>query len=349
MKILLNIMQYDYGDKTRGYSFEYDSFYDSLVKMGHQVDIFDFLTLCQTSGRREMNQRLLSLVKKRKYDLVLTSLYTDEFSSDFLKELKRYCTNSIVWMNDDQWRWENLGKKVCFSFHHVITTDPDAVKKYHDIGYKNVILSQFACNINLFKKLSLKKDIDVSFVGQPNPWRRFVIEYLRKNGINVQCYGFGWPNGRLTVAGIVDIFNRSKINLNLSNSIKFDWQYLTSINLGWDRKISIIRNLYSIFGPQLNTLLSPKRSEQIKARIFEITGSGGFMMTYDVKHQDRYFNPDQDFVTYSNLGDLLNKTNYYLKHNVERERIADIGYKKTISKHTYEQRFKDILLQIKNK
>ena len=33
---------------------------------------------------------------------------------------------------------------------------------------------------------------------------------------------------------MIDIFNRSKINLNLSNSVKFDLKYLLDINLSWD-------------------------------------------------------------------------------------------------------------------
>lgn len=349
MKILLNIMKYDYGDKRRGPSFEYDNFFDSLKKMGHSVDVFDYLSLFQKHGREIMNQQLLDVINKHAYDMILTSLHVDEFSPDFLLKLKNNCKQSVVWMNDDQWRWESLGKRVCFSFHHVITTDPDAIAKYRTIGYRHALLSQFACNTNIFNKRPLKKDIDVSFVGLPNPWRKFVVSELKKNGINIQCYGYGWPNGRITVREMVSIFNRSKINLNISNSVQYDLKYLTTFNFTWDRNQSLVRNLYGICGPQLNTLLSPKKNDQIKARLFEVTGAGGFTLTYPVEHLETYFNIPKDMVVYANTSDLTQKIQYYLKYPNKRETIAQSGYRTTITKHTYRKRFETLFKQIKLK
>jgi spore maturation protein CgeB len=339
-------MKYDYGDKKRGFSYEYESFYNTLVQMGFDVDIFDYLTISGECGVSGMNHALLEKVTKSHYDMTITSLYTNEFSLDFLSKLKKSTSKSIVWMNDDHWRWNSLGKKLCFSFHNVITTDAEALPKYRSIGYNNAILSQFACNPMIFKKLKVRKDIDVSFVGQPNPWRKYIVGYLQYKGYPVKCYGFGWPNGRISTSEMVEIFNRSKICLNLSNSVQYDLNYLKSNKFAWDKNKSITRNVYEILGPQLNTILSPKRKEQIKARIFEITGSGSFALTYDVKHLSDYFNTSNEVSIYSNTLELVSKIQYFLKHDEERERVATSGYKRTSLEHTYRKRFDTIFAKL---
>jgi spore maturation protein CgeB len=342
MRILLNIMKYDYGKKARGYSYEYESFYRTLLSMGHNVDVFDFLTIAKELGVKAMHQLLLQKIKKSNYDLLFTSLYTNEFNIDFLNQLKNNACKSVVWMNDDQWRWNSLGRKICFCFHNVITTDFDAIRKYYKIGYKNVILSQFGFNNKIFKRKAINKNIDISFVGQPNPWRKYIVDFLKRKGYSVECFGFGWPNGRITTSKMVEVFNRSKINLNLSNSVQYDLDYLKHCNWTWKKNKSFVRNIYDIFGPQLNTLLSPKRHEQIKARIFEITASGGFALTYDVKHLSDYFNLTRDVSVYSNPKELLNKVRYFLKNEEDRERIAESGYYQSLLKHTYQRRFDSI-------
>jgi len=45
---------------------------------------------------------------------------------------------------------------------------------------------------------------------------------------------------------------------------------------------------------------------------------------------------------------LLEKIDYYLTHETEREEIAYNGYKEVLSKHTYEHRAKEILNVVKN-
>jgi len=330
MKILLNIMKFDYGDKKRGFSFEYENFYLTLLAMGHDVDVFDFLTISRAMGKERMNEALILQTCNTRYDMVMTSFFKDEFSPKFLGLLKKNCKLSIAWMNDDEWRWHTLGKKICHYFHYTITTDPEAKKKYNSIGYTGAILSQFACNTILSENICATQDIDVSFIGQPNPWRLYVAKYLQKRGTNLQCFGYGWPNGRITSKQMISIFNRSKINLNLSNSVQYDLNYLTNINFSWQKHKSIAENIYQIFGPQINTLLSPKKNEQIKARVFEITGSGGFALTYDVKYLSNYFNLSKEIQTYKSPDDLLKKINFFLKNNTMREKIAKMGYKRTI-------------------
>lgn len=350
MKILLNMMLYDYGNPKQGHSFEYEIFGSILRKVkGSEVELFDYQQTMKIYGQKKMNELLLVKCKEFKPDLIFTFLFESELFPETLGELKKYSKASITWMADDKWRWESIGKKYCQYFDYVITTDPEAISKYEGIGYRNAILSQWAIDPVIYRAKKVKKDIPVSFVGRDNAWRRFVIKELKRRGINVECYGFGWENGRVTQEQMIDIFNRSKINLNLSNSVKFDIKYFLDFNFIWNKDISFARNIYTIFGPQIHTIISKKRKEDIKSRFFEVTGSGGFLLSYDVEHLSDYFTIGKDLVVYEDIKDLSSKIFYYLGNDEKRENIALSGYKKTINSHTYINRFQEIFNKISEK
>lgn len=96
---------------------------------------------------------------------------------------------------------------------------------------------------------------------------------------------------------------------------------------------------YVFFHSKINlniTLRSIKSG--IPLRAFDIMGSQGFLLT---NYQDDFldcFIPDEDFVYYTDTGNLLDKIEYYLSHEKERLEICRNGYEKILSHHTYENR-----------
>lgn len=82
-------------------------------------------------------------------------------------------------------------------------------------------------------------------------------------------------------------------------------------------------------------------------RIFEIMGSGGFLLTNLQTDFFEFFEPGVDFAYYDSYEDLLRKTEYYLTHEEERQQIARNGYEKVKKYHTYRNRF-DTMLKIMN-
>lgn len=94
----------------------------------------------------------------------------------------------------------------------------------------------------------------------------------------------------------------------------------------------------------LNITLRSIRSG-IPLRAFDIMGSGAFLLTnYQEEFLD-FFVPEEDFVYYDGIEDLLNKTEYYLSHEKERCEIAKNGFQKIASQHTFENRA-DTMLEI---
>ena len=68
-------------------------------------------------------------------------------------------------------------------------------------------------------------------------------------------------------------------------------------------------------------------------------GCGGFLLTEYTEDIERYFIPDKEVVLYHSIEELLEKIEYYLHHDEEREMIRKAGQQRTLKEHTYEQRF----------
>lgn len=81
----------------------------------------------------------------------------------------------------------------------------------------------------------------------------------------------------------------------------------------------------------------------IPLRVFDIMGNGGFLVTNYQEEMLQYFEPDVDFVYYSDYGDLTEKVTYYLQHEEERGRIAENGCKKVRAEHTMQKRIEEML------
>lgn len=86
----------------------------------------------------------------------------------------------------------------------------------------------------------------------------------------------------------------------------------------------------------------PGRSRQIKARVFEVPGAGGFLMTENAERLDQFYRVGKEIVVYEGISDLVDKITYYLSHVEERDRIAMAGHVRTKVEHTYELRFQNL-------
>lgn len=78
-------------------------------------------------------------------------------------------------------------------------------------------------------------------------------------------------------------------------------------------------------------------------RIFDIMGSGGFLLTnYQADFLDCFI-PDEDYVYYESKEDMMRKISYYLSHEKERREIARNGLQKIAAAHTYVHRIQEML------
>lgn len=323
MKILLACMLHTYGDPAREYSYEYFNFYLSLKQMGHEVELFDYAGEIQALGKAEMNQKLLARIQEWQPTVTLFSLYTDQFEPAVVNKL-RDCTKTICFFHDDTWRVE-YSRYWARHFDFFTTPDVYGEVKYREIGLNNAIYFPFGCNEQIFTKVDVSKKYDVSFVGGWHPHREWLIKRLERSGINVKVVGHRWPEGEINQEGMVRLFNESRINLNLSNSASWDARYLATSPRGL-----------------LNRIRSPKSIEQLKARIFEVNGCGAFQLSYYVEGLERLYDIGNEIAIYLDPDDLLQKVKLYLANEALRSSIAEAGYVRTQSEHTFDSRFRHV-------
>src|SRR3954447_10936802 len=194
MRILYVAMRHDYGDPARGLSFEETNFRSALEGMGHDVTAYDFLAREAEIGRDAMNAELARLEVELAPDLVFFFLFKDEIAPE---TISRMSAPTVNWFADDHWRFDDFTSVYAPALDWSVTTDHDAVPRYRALGVENVVLSQWACNRYAYTKRTDELKHDVTFVGQPHGDRIEVVERLRGAGITVECWGHGWPAGRL--------------------------------------------------------------------------------------------------------------------------------------------------------
>jgi spore maturation protein CgeB len=365
LKIAYVALKHDYGLPERGLSFEHYNFFETLVRMGHDIVYFDFMTIMRDVGREAMNKRLFDVVKSERPDLMFAFLFTDELDPTVVRRISRRTgTVTLNWFADDHWRFETFSRRWAPNFNWVVTTASDAVPKYEAAGYRNAIKSQWACNHFLYRKLDAPPRYDVTFVGQPHGTRRETIDALRDAGLDVRVWGHGWESGRLSQEEMIRVFNESRINLNLSNAYRAPERPPTlreSISQRAQRSTSgrlAKRALKPFVQPLIRSAAVPVRSaedgssaaasvpDQIKGRNFEIPGCGGFLITGRADDLERYYDPGEEIACFDSTEGLIAKVFYYLEHDHERERVARRGYERTLGEHTYVHRFQDIFRRI---
>lgn len=87
----------------------------------------------------------------------------------------------------------------------------------------------------------------------------------------------------------------------------------------------------------------------IPLRVYDILGSGGFLLSNYQVDLARHFIPDEDYVYYENRSDLINKIDYYLQHEEERKTIAENAHNKISKEHTFDVRVEQIVEIVKSR
>lgn len=91
----------------------------------------------------------------------------------------------------------------------------------------------------------------------------------------------------------------------------------------------------------------PNIKSGIPLRAWDVLGCGGFLMTNYQAEIPLYFEEGKDLVCFDGVDDLREKTDYYLKHESERQQIARSGYEKVRAHHSYYNRLTQILDAVK--
>jgi spore maturation protein CgeB len=316
VKILGVFGRYAYGDPQRGDGYEYANFLPALAALGHDVELFDSFDRRGYVDFADLNQRLLDRVIAFRPDVIFCVLMNYEVWSETLDIVRAKSPAVVInWGTDDSWKFNQVSRFLIPHLDFHVTTDKGGAALAERAGFANVVRSQWAASSAQLREPVPSSDCayDVSFVGNLYGNRRAWIEGLRARGVKVTTFGHGSEGGVIAASDIPDVYRKSLISLNFSDS-----------------------------GIQLEGLRL-KRSRQIKARVFEVPGAGGLLLSQAADGLADYFRIGDEIDTFNRLDDLAGKISFYLANPDARDRLARAGHRRVVAEHTYDRRFRDLL------
>lgn len=244
-------------------------------------------------------QILIDTIRYDNFDIVMGQIWPDLINyrnhtlQTLLKEKK--IKSICVCMDDfmpERWKVNNEGQiNGPAGFGSAIdlyaTSDILSISRYSKLGL-NAAYLPFGCSKNM--KMNISKDIDISFIGSNYGIRGEYMRYLENKGLRVKVFGPGFINGHLNSTQVIEIYNRSKIVIGLSQ-------------VGYQ-----------------------KSNTNLKTRDFDVISTGSFYLSNSTSELNAFFTPGLHYVRFENKNDLYNKIIYYLKHSEQREKIALNGY-----------------------
>lgn len=316
MNILCALGRYAYGDPARGEGYEYVNFIPTLQRLGHQVSLFDSLDRNTYGDFAALNRALLQQVEAVRPDVVLCVLMQYEIWIETLRLIRKSGVRVVNWATDDSWKYEMFSKLIAPEFDLYVTTYPSVLSRYQEDEIRNVVLSQWAANAETLAPPLPARDCRyaVSFVGAAYGNRSAIIDSMKKEGIDVACFGHGWPAGPVDAKRIPEIMRQSCISLNFSE------------------------------GSQRG--LVEAGNHQIKARVFEVPGYGGCLLTEETPALEKYFHVGEEVLTFSHAGSLAMMIKTLLADPDHRDAVARRGFERVRTEHTYDRRFAQVLSEL---
>ena len=273
------------------------------------------------SGKRIMNENMLNTIKmhhaQKPFDVFFGYLSGRTVFPETIREINRMGIKTLNISLDDRLKFEGMQEPSGYSgqidiapeFSLCWTTTHEAVQKYQTAGARAIYLPPGA-NPDIFRPLSLQRDIDLSFIGQKYGQRPRLIEFLHQKRLSVQTYGKGWESGEIDLEEMIRLYSRSRITLGFGT----------------------VGETEDVFC--------------IKGRDFEAPMSGAFYLTQYHQELLPFFQMDKEIVCYHDWVDLVDKANYYLAHPKQTEAIRKAARQRSLAEHTWKRRFEKVFRQM---
>lgn len=141
----------------------------------------------------------------------------------------------------------------------------------------------------------------------------------------------------------VSILSALSKRFNVSLYTRSDTSCLPDINAkGSANTLTEMPKIFHASKINLNMTMRPIETG-LSLRIWDVLGCGGFLISNYQAEIPEYFEIGKDLEVYESTEDLINKIDYYLRHDEERMEIAINGYEKVAKYHTYEMRLAEMI------
>jgi len=278
----------------------------------------------------KINTDLIKKCEKTKPDLVFVYRGTHIYPNTIIK-IKQLGIKVFGYNNDDpfsnkyrvlDFRLWSLYKASINHYDWIFAYRWKNIDDYKDIGYKNVsLLRSYYIKDRNFYIPNIEKKYDVIFIGHfEDDGRDETIKYLLDNGVKIKLFGTEWQSSKY-----YEFF------INIMDEIQplYGDDYNKTIN---QAKISLV-------------FLSKLNNDTYTRRCFEIPATRTMMIAeYTDDLANNLFEEDKDAVYFRNKEELLEKINFYLQKENERQNIGNNGYNKLMQDgHEVIDRCKEIV------
>tara|TARA_X000000950_G_scaffold289276_1_gene411530 strand:+ start:4830 stop:5987 length:1158 start_codon:yes stop_codon:yes gene_type:complete len=287
--------------KKKKYSSYYDFMLNSMIGNSNPNNV-NYIEFSGIKDIYKINKLIEQNIISKKIDILIAASYFF-FNPNILLKIQKKILR-IRLDGDDDWLYQHYTKWYAQLFDINITTSNVVKIKLQQLGYNAISIPYFYDKYEKPSKFNKAlSDQNVVFVGiiRGKHGREKYINFLSENNIQVNIYGE--DNYKLNKNEMDFLYHKSKIILNFS---------------GVNNDMKDVNK----FEPDLI------RKTQIKARVFEVLRTGGFLLTEYTPDLEYFFEIDRDLVTFNSKEELLEKIKYYLDNKNERIRIAKSGYDK---------------------
>lgn len=275
-------------------------------------------------GYIHLISKIKEIIEKNSIDFLIYNTVPDRFVisiDDFLEINKK--VYSLMTIPDADTYFEIKDVYYGQVFDLMLCYDFISPYKFKQYGI-DAISFYSSYDKNIYKYLDLDFFYDVSFVGSvldKNNRIKYINRILNTN-IKFEQFGSGTNKGFLTEQEMVEVFNKSKINLNLAGLV--------------------VNNHITPFK------LKDNRIMQMKGRIAEIALCKGFILTEYIPGIENLFVIGEEIVVFKTEDEMIEKIEYYLNNDLERIRIANKGYERALKCYELNQTLPNLVNFIHN-
>ena len=246
-------------------------------------------------------------------DMMLSYLSGSQISSETIEKINQMGIPTFSFHLDDRrffhgYKYGNQWSgpaAVCKAYDLNLTNAQASLIKYRCEG-ANALFWPEGANPDFFKPLDIPFEYDVTFCGQRYGQRPLLVDYLRRQGIKVACFGKDWEHGYQSDESLVRIFNSSKINLGFG--------YVT------------------------------ESSDQcLKGRDFEVTSCGAIYLTSHNNDLEQVYRIGTEIETYTSFADCADKIKALLTNPNRCNSMRKAARKAVLERHTWALRVKQLL------
>ncbi|MFC7678025.1 DUF3880 domain-containing protein [Paenibacillus sp. GCM10028914] len=278
------------------------------------------------------SEDVVALARKVKPDLILV-LNGVVVEEDTVKKLRQNGFKTAVWFTDDPY-YTDWTVSIAPRYEYIFTLESSCLPFYRKLGCQQVHHLPFAVNPKVFhpKHVPSSYQSDICFIGTAY-WNRVeMIDRLAPILKNKKVLISGWWWDRLQSYSLL----ADKIRLG-------DWM-TPEETASYYNGAKIVINLHrSSEDDTINANGRKIPAFSVNPRTFEISGCTTLQLSDVRSDLGQVYSTETEIGTYSSHEELIDKIEYYLRHEKERQKVAFNSLIRTRKDHTYHKRLRTML------